>query len=108
MTEKLEHLDSLIQEAQEGLELADEDTKPQFEEKLDNLNALKEEFGKSNDISENQRIRAEKAEDELKKLKAKEKETQPAKKEEGDLSQADLLYIAKSTIDRDDVEELMN
>lgn len=110
MAENLEHLDSLIQEAEEGLESADEEQKPQFEEKFANLNSLKEEFGKSKEISNNQRIRAEKAEEELKKLQkeAKDKEVkpEPPKIEEGKLSESDLLYIAKADVHSEDIDEL--
>ena len=102
--ENIGRLDALIQEAEESLEQADEDTKPQFEERLTSLNSLKEEFVKSKELSENQKIRAEKAEE---KLKEKEKEAQPPKTEEGKLSQADLLYLAKADVHADDIDELV-
>ena len=111
MDEKnVERLDSLIQEAEEGLTEADEETKPQLEEKLQGLKSLKEDFNKRGEISENQRIRAEKAEDELKELKKPgvkpdEKVVPPNK----DLSQTDLIVLIKADVtEEEDIQEVVD
>lgn len=81
-------------------------TKPEGDEEASNPqeeDSSKEDASKLKELAENYKIRAEKAE---RRLKAKEEpEKNPEEKKE--LSQSDLIYLAKSDIHEDDIDEVL-
>lgn len=65
-----------------------------------------EELTKAQELAKNQKIRAEKAEAELKKLKSEQKEEKPAPQGE-DLSPKDWMYLAKADVHDDDIDRVV-
>jgi uncharacterized protein (DUF3084 family) len=61
-----------------------------------------EELTKAQELAKNQKIRAEKAEKELKELKSQNEKEAP----QGDLSQKDLLSIVRADVHDDDIDEV--
>lgn len=62
-----------------------------------------EELTKAQELAKNQKIRAEKAEKELKDLKAKQTTTEET---QSNLSDKDLLFLARTDIHEDNLDEL--
>lgn len=74
------------------------ETEVTTEESQDN-----EELTKAQELAKNQKIRAEKAEKELKDLKAKQA---PIQEERSGMSDKDLLFLARTDIHEDNLDEL--
>lgn len=112
--EHIGKLDALIQEVEEELTSVedDEERTEQLQEKLDGLNSLKEDYSKKEELINNQKTRAEKAEEELRGFKKTEEKSEekvtPTPKNEGNLSQTDLLAIVKADVHEDDIDEVVD
>ena len=109
--ENIGKLDALIQEVEEELTtVEDEERTEQLQEKLNGLNALKEDYSKKDELVTNYKTRAEKAEDELKGSKSSEPEEKKevATPKTSDLTQTDLLAIVKADIHEDDIDEVVD
>lgn len=82
-------------------EVIDETLEVEGEEKQEN-----EELTKAQELAKNQKIRAEKAEAELKRLKSEPKQ-EKATSQEDDLSPKDWMYLAKADVHDDDLDRVV-
>lgn len=105
--EKKVNLDTLTEEEKEALdsgEKTEEDFIAEYEEKeQETLKQKEEEYQKAQELAQNYKIRAEKAEAEAKKIK-KDDDSTP----KNELSQSDLLTLIKSNVEEDDIQEIVD
>ena len=88
--------------AEEKSQKIDERKSEEFNKELESLKKGSEEATRAKELADNYKTRAEKAEELLKK---KGSSTEPSNK--GNLSDKDVIYLAKTTIHDDDVDEVL-
>ena len=100
-------LDTLTQEEKEAIELGTETEESLLEKHEATFKAQEEEkeakFKKAEEIAENQRLRAEKAEAEAKKLKGGKDESTP---KNDSISQTDMYALIKADVPQEDISEV--
>lgn len=101
-------MDSPESENPEGLQEPDPANEEEDEDEDGENGEIQEseELVKAKKIAQDQRVRAEKAEKELKNLKSKPVDPDP-KPGSSDLSQGEIIYIAKADVHEDDIPELL-
>lgn len=88
----------------DALEQSEATSEPNQEETTENDDNLQAELEKANELARNQKIRAEKAEKELKKL-VKESPVQKSVNQ-GELSSTDLIAVINAKVSEDDLGEV--
>ena len=112
MENKIGDLNALLQEKLDAdndfqaslADMSDEDKEAAIATKKSELAPIV--FAEKDEYARNQKIRAEKAEQEAKQLKTKPKENEVAPENEP-LSQKDIIYLAKADIHEDDLGEVI-